>query len=168
MRAPVGSAVLVALLSASPVSADVKGYDALASRADLVVLGQILQIGHLDGEAVATIAIDRQISGLEAAGALSFTGRDVDDWRVGERSAFFLRRRGGGGVRFVSIAGPGESLSASAALLPEAPVRSASLRRPPHEPTSDGAGLSLPGVAAGLLTAAGILALSRHKRRSAA
>gem|GEM_PF-6056237 len=152
--------VPLALLCWTPARGD-PTFDDLAARSDLAIFGQVLQVGELDGAPAATIAIDRQLLGVEAAGALTFTG-DVAGWRLGERSVFFLRRIGdpGEGPRFASLAGRSESLAASAGLLGTEPVRVASYRRESDTPGPEG-GISLPGIAAGIVTALGILALAR-------
>ncbi|HWV37708.1 MAG TPA: hypothetical protein VN033_04430 [Vulgatibacter sp.] len=121
-------------------------FEALAAASDHVVVGQVLQTGALDGTPATTIAIDRQLRGVLPAGAVTF---QATGWRVGERSAFFLRRlpRGGRGPRFASIAAPAASLAASEGLLHTEPVRAAAYRREP--PASQEGGVSLPGIAAG-------------------
>lgn len=157
-------ACLVALaLLASTHAEGAPGFDDLAARSDLAIFGQVLQVGELGGAPAVTIAIDRQLRGVEAAGALTFTG-DVSGWRVGERSCFFLRRRDApaGAPRFVSMASRAISLAASVDLVSSEPIRSASLRKAAAaEPEG---GVSIPGVAAGLVTALGIFALARRRR----
>jgi len=136
-------------------------FDELAAASDLVIAGQVLQAGELEGVQATTIAIDRQLRGMEAAGAVTFR---AGGWRVGERSVFFLRRLplSDRGARFASIADPATSLAASAGFLRSEPVRSASYRR--EELLPEGSGISLPGVAAGLIAAFGILALAKLRR----
>lgn len=153
-------AASLVLASAAPAWGDAS-FDQLVAASDLVISGQVLQTGVLDGAPAATIAIDRQLRGTEAAGALTFRG---EGWRVGERSVFFLRRLpvSERGPRFVSIADPATSLAASGAFLRGEPVRSASYR--PEAPGPESEGVSLIGVVAGLVAALGILGLAKLRR----
>ncbi|AKU91116.1 hypothetical protein [Vulgatibacter incomptus] len=161
MRFPGLFLSLLMLVFGGAAGASATPFERLSSQADLVLLGQVIQVGEADdgGGALTTIAIDRQLQGLERAGALTFWNPDAADaWQVGDRSAFFLARRSTSGARFVSVAGRVASLEAGVGVVPSAAVVPASV--PESEPNP----ISVPGVLAGLAAAAGILAVARRRR----